>query len=336
MPREVDLKLDLLLNELAPGMHWVELAARIGVSEGTLRGYMENRWRVLDRTVLERLADFFQCEAGSLLTTTESGFFDPFRVMPGQDKYPTPTCFYLRRPDADALRTGRPLAYRDHRAIDRVATLLRDWVDGIVKIEDSAPNREQFDERLLQNCVVVGSPLVNPASEMAICRAFGVDPFNPGQSAQAPLAFKMAAAVPPRSAIVETAQDGKQGIWLRKDKELLAADVWPREEFRRVRIQKGRDCGLVVVMNHQPTDPGHFRKLVVLSGFTGVGTEAAAQALADCYRDLEPRAGETHVWGLIEVFYRKPANSTTREILNYNWRCRAGGRCPSAFVKKIP
>jgi hypothetical protein len=304
MPREVELKLDLLLNELAPGMHWVELAARIGVSEGTLRGYMENRWRVLDRTVLERLADFFQCEAGSLLTTTESGFFDPFRVIPGRDRYPTPTCFYLRRPDADVLLTGRAVAYRDNRAIGRVTALLRDWVDEIVGIEDSAPDPERFDERLSQNCVVVGSPVVNPASEMAICRAFGVEPFDPGQSAQCPFAFRILGdTTPPRSAVLETAPDGKQGIWLRKDKELLAADVWPREEFRRVRIPKGRDCGLVVVMNHQPTDPDHFRKLVVLSGFTGVGTEAAAQALADCYRDLEPRAGETHVWGLIEVFY---------------------------------
>jgi hypothetical protein len=170
---------------------------------------------------------------------------------------------------------------------------------------------------------------------MAICRVFGVEPFSPDQSAKLPFAFKIVptAATTP-SSIVETAGDGKVGIWLRDEKELLQADSWPREDFRKVRIKDGRDWALVLVSNHQATGQSALvRKLVVLSGFGGVATEAAAHALVRHYRDLEPREPGT-VWGIIEVFYRKPVDSTTRELLNYSWRWRVGGRCPFDFTRK--
>ena len=81
-------------------------------------------------------------------------------------------------------------------------------------------------------------------------------------------------------------------------------------------------------MNHQPDSSGPPRKLIVLAGFAGAGTEAAGLALAKYYRDLEPRSGETCVWGVIEVLYSKPANSMTRNILSPGWRYRVGGRLP--------
>lgn len=336
MPREVELKLESLLQELAPGTTRVELAERLGISEGTLRAYFENRWTVLDRTVMERLADFFRCDVSHLLTTSESNFFDPFRTLSGKERHPgRPTCLFLRRPDVHTQHTGRPVAFRDIRAMGHIITWLQDSVHGIAPIDDSATTPEQLEESLLQNCVMVGSPIVNPASEMAICRLFGVAPFNPDQSAKLPFAFKMGptAATTP-SSIVETAEDGKVGIWLRDEEQLLQADSWPREDFRKVRIKEGRDWALVVVSNHQTAgDSAPARKLVVLSGFGGVATEAAANALVRHYRDLEPR-DPGPVWGIIEVFYRKPADSTTRELLNYNWRCRVGGRCPLDFTRK--
>jgi hypothetical protein len=335
MPREVELRIESLLQELAPGTTKVELAKLLGVSEGTLRGYIENRWTVLDRTVLERLADFFECEVTSLLRTTHSRFFDPFRTLSAKQRYPT--CAYLRRPDADLMRTERPVAYRDNQAIDHVATLLRDCVEGIVADWSRASTPQEFEERLSENCVVVGSPMVNPASEMAICRCFGAKPFDSGQAAQIPFAFRTATA--PRAAassVVEKSTNEKVGIWLKEVGQLVEADAWPREEFRRLRIKKGRDCAVVVVMNHHPVEPlGYVRKLVVLSGFGGVGTEESAKALVDHYRDLEPREVGVPVWGLIEVFYRKPANSTKREILTYNWRRRVGGRSPVEFTEKM-
>jgi hypothetical protein len=74
-------------------------------------------------------------------------------------------------------------------------------------------------------------------------------------------------------------------------------------------------------------------KVIVLSGSGGVGTEAAARAVVDQYRDLEPRDQEP-VWGVVEVLYRKSAGSTTCELVSYRWRYRVNGRCPIDFAKK--
>jgi transcriptional regulator with XRE-family HTH domain len=334
LPRQVELKLDSLFHELAPGTTKIELADRLGISEGTLRAYFENRWTVLDRTVMERLADFFQCDAAQLLTTSESNFFDPFRTLSGKERSTgNPTCLFLCRPDAHVLTRGRPVALRDIKAMGHVTEWLRDSVHGIVEIRDSATTSEQFEESLSQNCVMVGSPIVNPASEMAICRVFGVEPFSPDQGAKLPFAFRTVPTPATPSSILEAADDGKLGIWLRDEKQLLQAHSWPREDFRKVRIQDGRDWALVVVSNHQTTGQSPVRKLVVLSGSGGVATEAAAHALVRHYRDLEPREPRP-VWGIIEVFYRKPADSTTRELLNYSWRWRVGGRCPLDFTRR--
>jgi hypothetical protein len=337
MPRQVDLRLEALLDEFAPETRRVELAGRLGIGEATLRAYVENRWTVLDRTVLERLADFFQCDAGTLLATTESRFFDPFKTLSGTESFPgSPTCLYVRRPDADRMSAGRSLAYRDHQAIKHAGVLLRDSIDGIAELEVSATTREQFDDHLRQNCVVVGSPMVNPAAEMAICHAFGVEPFTPAHNAKLPFTFRVAGTTAQPSSIVEPTPDGKRGIWLREANELIGVDHWPREEFKRLRIKRGRDCAVVVVLNNviASSPERSSRKLIVLGGFGGAGTEMAAKALVANYRDLEPFDNSGPAWGVIEVFYSKGANSTERTDLTYNWRCRIGGRCPVAYVSR--
>lgn len=328
MPREVELKVKELLA--AKGMKQAELAKRVGVSKGTVAGYHDNSWTVLDRTVLERMADVFQCEAGSLLVTQDSSFFHSYRSHE--------ICTYLRRPDAETVEAGRPLGFRDIKAANRVDELLKNCVEGIVDREDSASTPETFGQRIRNNCVVLGSPTVNPASEMAICFAFGVEPFQPGVSGRLPFHFQRAVhpGKQPLSSLSRTSPDGKVGIWLRDEKELLEADILPPEEFRRKEIKKGRDCAVVVVTNHQPDEEVGPRKLVVLSGYAGVGTEAAAKALVDDYRDLEPRGSERAVWGAIEVLYKKDPDSTRREILSYKWRYRQGGRCPVVFTFKKP
>jgi hypothetical protein len=338
MPREVDLRIEALVAQLAPGTGRGELADRLGISDATLRVYLENRWTVLDRTVLERLVDFLQCDATALLTTTESRFFDTFRNHSRQEAFPgRPTCLYLRRADANVQDSGRALAYRDHRAIEQVATLLRESVDDrMVETHDTATTQEEFARHLRQNCVVVGSPLVNPAAEMALCHAFGVKPFDPASMTKVPFAFRIPEPPTiPDSTIVEASSDMKRGIWVREKNELIQADYWPPEEFRRLRINRGRDCAVVVVMNHQPGgESGAYRKLIILAGFGGAGTEMAAAAFADQYRALEPRDGDGLAWGVIEIFYKKGANSTTRKDLTYNWRYRVGGRCPVDFVSR--
>ena len=108
----------------------------------------------------------------------------------------------------------------------------------------------------------------------------------------------------------------EQGIWLEKENVLVEADYWPLEEFKRNRIDKGRDCAVVLVANHCPANrSGDCRKLIALSGFTGAATETAATAVVDHYRDLEPREDPPYVWGTIEVFYKTGLGLTDRQII---------------------
>jgi len=337
MPRHVDLRLESLLKDQSPDTGRTEFAEALGISDATLRAYLENRWTVLDRTVLERMADYFQCDAGALLSTRESSFFEPFRRLSGDELFANmPTCLYLIRPDADVVSEGRPVAHRDHRAIGHLGNLLQQHVDELKEWEKSVTSPEAFQEALRQNTVVLGSPWVNPATEMAICRVFGVEPFAPAGREKLPFTFRVPEWSGP-SAILEPGPDRRRGIWLRHPKELIETDYWPLPEFKRRRVERGRDSALVLVVNHalagRPESP---RKLIVLAGFGGTGTEAAAMAVATDYRDLEPTETSEVVWGVIEVFYGKRPYDLERAKLTYNWRCRSGGRCPVVFSSKKP
>jgi hypothetical protein len=328
MPREIQLQVESLLKQ--HGTTKTDLAKRLKISEGTFRAYVDNKWTVLDRTVMERMLDIFQCDVGSLLNVSENPFFDPFQSDG------TSRCLYLLRPNPDEMNSeGRAVGLFDNRAINHLGELLEDMVPGIVPQQGVATNPKEFSESLSKNCVAIGSPIVNPASEMAICRVFGVKPFDPSQSRNLPFTFKVTRDFPERpSSILERSLDGKEGIWLRSKGKLVEADALPKDEFRKRGIRRGRDCAVVIVSNHaEPNGSGRPRKLIVLSGSRGVGTEGAALALAEQYRDFEPR-GKEPVWGILEVIYSKPSHTETQTIRGSYWRYRSGGRCPVEFTKR--
>jgi transcriptional regulator with XRE-family HTH domain len=131
-------------------MAQADLAKRVGVSKATIAAYCANKWTVLDRTVLERITDVLQCDAGTLLATQESHFFDSYLDHPGAN----PICIYLRRPDADTMVKGRRLGHRDYLAIGRVDGLLKDGVEGMGTIEETASTPAEFNERIRQDCVI--------------------------------------------------------------------------------------------------------------------------------------------------------------------------------------
>ena len=69
---------------------------------------------------------------------------------------------------------------------------------------------------------------------------------------------------------------------------MTEVDWWPRNQFLRKKFRGGLDCGLVLVVN-KPFDTDRDVKLIVLAGFSGIGTEGCARALVQDYRDLEPQ-----------------------------------------------
>lgn len=330
VPRELSLNLSSLLKAKFPTMLMDEVATHLRIGPALAKRLLANRWTVLDRKVLERLADFVECDLQDLFTFKETRFFDPFKNGSGGL-----ACRYVLRPDFQQFVNGRSVAYRDYHATDQLGA----WFNRLnLFIETTTvppPDCGDFKKSLSQNCIVIGSPLVNSASEMSFLTLFGLNPCGTSHRREIPFTFR----VSPRSGVsssttIEHSANGAVGIWLRGADHLLEVPMWPPDEFRKRFIRQGRDYALIVVSNHSP-NAGSIRKLIVLAGFSGMGTEAAAHALADDYLDLEPPgSGPGVVWGVIEVHYRKRAHSMDREYLGYSWRYRVGGRSPVELSTK--
>jgi hypothetical protein len=340
VPREAKFRLKDLLDERLPGTKNKHVMQRLGIkSEVTLRNYFEDRWTVLDRGVLERAADFIGCELSELVVAAECPFFASFLELSGAERFRgSPTCLCLRRPDADQIITEhgivRHLGHRDDDALNHVTSLLQNHVDDIRVLKETAISAPEFLERLSQNVIAVGSPRVNPATELAICHALGFTPFAPDAQQLVPFRFHHHHPRQTPASSLTIASD-KQGLWLAEEDRLIEGDVLLPQDFKERRIASGRDCGLVLVANQTP-EHGHARKLIVLAGAGGTGTEAAAQALVDDFRDLEPLRGERCVWGIVEVEFSKDANSTKSDIEGYVWRYREGGRSPMGLKRRKP
>lgn len=105
------------------------------------------------------------------------------------------------------------------------------------------------------NCVVIGSPRYNPATEVVLSRHFGAEPFGPeaDNRSKVPVRFvfkkgdqnfKNCATVEPWSP--SRSKGSGLDICNRKGTELVTeVDWWPTRVYRTRTIRGGRDCGLV-------------------------------------------------------------------------------------------
>jgi hypothetical protein len=99
------------------------------------------------------------------------------------------------------------------------------------------------------------------------------------------------------------------------------------QAFLEWSTKKGKDCGLVFVAN-SPFGTKEKVKLIVLAGSSGIGTLGAAKALIEDFRYLEPFQSDDCVYGVVQCWYTKTANSATRTFKDFRWRFRKGGRWP--------
>lgn len=76
---------------------------------------------------------------------------------------------------------------------------------------------------------------------------------------------------------------------------------------------------------NRPFDSEKDVKLIILAGMTRIGTLAAAIALENDYRDLEPTEGN-YTLGVVEAKFNKAARGDDRELISYDWVFLEGGR----------
>jgi len=296
-------------------------ADSIGVADNTLRTLLRDDWDQLARETIERVCDRFGLEISELFELVSDNFWRPFEES---NEY-----MVLRGDKAKDLP-------RDARARTIVTNYLADSFPSIAgTTRDGLADVNEIVEYVRShNCIIVGSPQSNRVTEVVICRHFGATPFDPSDAnrQKLPVRFVFPKARRQTSAMAEPWRavfGGKSSVGLcdmNAERLLAKVDWWPRENFLRRTIARGRDAGLLLVIN-KPLETKKDVKTIVLAGFSAMGTEAAAVALTREFRNLEPLSGARHVLGVLEAIYKKTTpHQDKRELIEHHWKHLEGGR----------
>jgi hypothetical protein len=307
------------------------LAKEIGVSPQKLNSMIDDDWEYITRDAIERAADYLQLDASDLFEFVPVDFWKPIE----EEK----KCTFLR--GLQGARSTEPefrMPWYDEEATSAIKSFLRDLLEDSDEafIADSRQEEEDLLKRAtLENCIVIGSPKSNAASEILLSRFFGAAPFDPSANNRRKIPFGFCwqdgSPIAERSSLTCSELARKEagdrpGIAVRGGVH-VDANYRALEAFRGWETRDGLDCGLVFVAN-RPFGTAHNVKLIVLAGFSGVGTLAAARALLQDFRYLEQVGDESCVYGVVEGRYSKSAHTSVRKFRDFNWRYRRGGYWP--------
>ncbi len=322
----------VLQKKLDAGRNKTNLAEEIGISVPKLQDILDDQWDYITRDSIERVADYFQLAVEDVFEFSPSPFWQSIKSAK--------ECVFLRGwPSEEAFR----IPMYDGKATQEV----KEFLDSLGPIRDPTEEIEKNNEAALvelaakKNCVVVGAPRSNSATEILLSRFFGAKPFDPSQSNREKLPFCF--EWPPDmtgmdqsslrvSDAVSKTLGGKFGIvWVNGGQ--LLVDFKERDEYTKWETEKGTDAGLIFVADRRVSETETV-KLIVLAGIRGVGTFAAAKALIRDARDLQPLPGEDHVFGIVEGRYSKRPHTTDgRTYQGFRWVYRHNGRSPIKFKK---
>lgn len=308
-----------------------KLAKRIGISPGKLTKMLNDEWWYVTRDALERTADYLGLDARDVFEFVPVPFWDPIEKVG--------SCTFLR---GTALPTPKRLDIHIPRHDDEATSIIKNFLGDMLQSSNYADH--QNDERQLierardENCIVIGSPKSNAATEILVSRFFGAQPFNPSTENRFKIPFGF--CWPNNTQLVRNSSltcselalkqsKKKHGIAV-KDGVLAEADYLPDEEYLNWSTGVGRDPGLILVAN-RPFSTDRDVKLVVLAGFSGIGTLAAAKALIKDFRYLEPTKNDSYFYGVVQGIYSKQRGQTTRAFEDVKWVFRKGGGWPGRW-----
>ena len=257
-------------------------------------------------------------------------------------------CTFLRGPGD----TGGdiPIAPWDDEATLKISKFLREELPGFQMAYTRDHSTDKDENELVQlaqneNCIVIGSPKSNLACEILVSRLFGAKPFDSSQENRKKIPFgfcwpedtrRADEDIVLRSSLTCSAaarEEIKGGYGIALKNLHIPVHYLPAEEYKKWHTKSGQDCGLVLVAN-SPFGSTNRVKLIVLAGFSGVGTVAAAEALIRSFRALEPLPGECCVFGVVEAKYSKASGSENRNYREFFWRYRSGGMLPGLWPAK--
>lgn len=322
------LKINLAEPLLAKlrGMSKSELAKEIGVSPQKLAAMIDDHWEYITRDAIERVADYLQLTAKEVFEFVPVEFWEPIAR--------SNSCTFLFGSHPEEV----VIPNLDSQATGLVTGLLRKFLPGfdrVTFVDHGQDEAELLARATRENCIVIGSSKSNAATEILLSRFFGAEPFNPAvdNRRKIPFCFSWpeASIITSHSSLacssIAKAKAGySPGIAFERSTH-VTADFMPADNFYDWSTKDGRDCGLVFVAN-KPFGTSHDVKLIVIAGVSGIGTLAAATALVQDFKYLEPIANESCAYGVIEARYEKRAHSNVRKFRSFHWRYRRGGPWP--------
>lgn len=306
------------------------LAEQIGISTQKMNAIMNDEWEYITRDAIERVADYLNLKAAEVFEFVPVDFWKPVENAN--------RCTFLRGlQKSKRIKNEFHIPRYDDEATSTVKSFLRDSlleVEEPIVVDHSEDEVELLERVRRDNCIVIGSPKSNTATEILLSRFFGAEPFDPTPENRRKIPFGFCwpddGELAARSSLTCSALARKEtkyqpGIALKGVH--VAADHQPAEKFHKWHTKKGRDCGLVFVAN-KPFGTDKDIKLIVLAGFSGIGTLAAAKALIQDFRYLEQVDSENCVYGVVGATYSKGADSSLRKFRDFSWKYRKGGRWP--------
>lgn len=330
MTRTLRIRLALHLQARLQSHSKSYLAKKIGVSPQKLSAMINDDWEYITRDAIERAADFLNLTPADVFEFVPVEFWKPIERAH--------RCIFLRgsQGNRSAEREFHIPRYDDD-ATFVVKNFLRDSLPDVEEriIADHLEDEDELIGRARRsNCVVIGSPKSNAATEILLSRFFNAEPFNPSSENRRKIPFGFCwpeeGPIASRSSLTcsefaRNETEGQPGIALKGLH--VAADYKPEAIFHEWPTMKGKDAGLVFVAN-KPFGTDEDVKLIVLAGFSGIGTLAAARALIQDFRYLEQLESESCVYGVIQAMYSKVASSNDRKFKNFSWKYRKGGYWP--------
>ena len=334
-PRVLRMKLPEKLLELVKIRGINFSASSIGISRGALDKILKAEWDSVSRSVVERICDRFDLEISELFELVPSRFWDYFAT---NNNLAFVATTISRQPDASS---SMRVNLFDQRAMVEVRTFLEKNFDvHDYEIWSDVHNKERLFELVkTKNTIIIGAPRSNPATEILLCRLFNLEPFTTAPaSAQVPFSFIWSAKHQPKeeSAFSRPFQKGadtklRPGIALYGKRLIVEVDWLPKEQYNSKTLKNKRDCGFIVIVN-KPFETPRNVKLVLIGGYSGLGTWAAAKALIRDFRNLEPEDDSAKTIGVFEVRYDKMHETRDeREIKKLFWKYLVSGR-----MRKFP
>jgi len=319
------VKLEEALRQRLERTNKQQFAKDAIISPQTLQAMLNDEWEYIHRGAIERVMDCLGLNASQVFESAPATFWDTIKQAQ--------SCFFICGSRNDPPEVTFPTYALN--AARGIQTFLESLDTIKLPFVHNSKQEDLLDMVRTKNCIVIGSPKSNPATEFLLSRFFDAEPSTPDDAnrAKIPFGFLWGNETPEtqNSSLGASSDErkrlqGKPGFaW--KGGE-IKVDFREPGTFKKWESGNAVDAGLVFVAD-RPFGAVQPVKLIILAGVSGIGTFAAAQALIRDFRDLQPLEKQRYVLGAVKANYSKRASPNDgRSYKSFVWLYRQAGRTP--------